>query len=290
MRVGLFLGSVLLLPANDVRHVGGPAAPVTASPSVVAPVLSSAPSTPPPSVASSRSTEPTPATSRTVAVPRLGPAGYGALKLGMGYREAAARVRARHIGRFEARSLFSTWLHVVIANGCRQTYRALKRRAWEESHGVPPLDRPDPRTTSVIAGSRLDFLDALDRLEAHRPDLVAPLVLRDVCQLDYREIATHLGIPEGTAKSRIHQARTDVRGYLLQDARTGRWPRRDPPTRARPPRRAPVPVLLVEHHRNPVRAAQPHHRDGLGDQAHRAHPGLVDGPGAEDGGELTAGQ
>jgi RNA polymerase sigma-70 factor (ECF subfamily) len=122
---------------------------------------------------------------------------------------------ARGIGAFESRSRFSTWLYVVVANSARQTYRTLSRRAAEEAHAVPPRDRPDPRTTSVIAGSRLDFLDALDRLEARRPDLVAPLVLRDVCQLDYREIATHLGIPEGTVKSRIHQARADVRDSLF---------------------------------------------------------------------------
>jgi RNA polymerase sigma factor (sigma-70 family) len=123
---------------------------------------------------------------------------------------------ARAITRFESRSLFTTWLHVVVANSARQTYRTLKRRAAEEPHDVLPADRPDPRTTSVIAGSRLDFLDALERLEARRPDLVAPLVLRDVCQLDYREIATHLNIPEGTVKSRIHQARADVRALLSQ--------------------------------------------------------------------------
>ncbi len=125
---------------------------------------------------------------------------------------------ARTISGFEGRSLFSTWLHVVIANSARQTYRALKRRAREETYDVLPADRPDPRTTSVIAGSRLDFLDALDRLEDRRPDLVAPLVLRDVCQLDYREIAAQLGIPEGTVKSRIHQARADVREHLIAGA------------------------------------------------------------------------
>ncbi|RZU53100.1 RNA polymerase sigma-70 factor (ECF subfamily) [Krasilnikovia cinnamomea] len=125
---------------------------------------------------------------------------------------------ARTIGRFEGRSRFTTWLHVVVVNSARQTYRTLRRRAREQSHDVPPVDLPDPRTTSVIAGSRLDFLDALNRLEQRRPDLVAPLVLRDVCQLEYREIAAQLGIPEGTVKSRIHQARTDLRGHLLQHA------------------------------------------------------------------------
>ncbi|WP_067498561.1 RNA polymerase sigma factor [Actinoplanes sp. TFC3] len=122
---------------------------------------------------------------------------------------------ARHIGGFESRSRFSTWLHVVTANSARQTYRSLKRRAVEQAHDVLPVEPADPRTTSVIAGSRLDLLEALDRLEARRPDLVAPMVLRDVCQLDYREIAAQLGIAEGTVKSRIHQARADVREYLL---------------------------------------------------------------------------
>ncbi|AEV81161.1 sigma subunit sigma24 [Actinoplanes sp. SE50] len=122
---------------------------------------------------------------------------------------------ARNIAGFEGRSKFSTWLHVIIANSSRQTYRMLKRRAAEQSHDETPIDVADPRTTSVIAGSRLDLLDALERLENRRAELVAPMVLRDICQLDYREIAEHLGIPEGTVKSRIHQARSDVRGFLL---------------------------------------------------------------------------
>jgi RNA polymerase sigma factor (sigma-70 family) len=121
---------------------------------------------------------------------------------------------ARTIHRFEGRSLFSTWLYVVVANSARQTYRSLKRRAAEQAHEIPPYDRPDPRTTSVIAGSRLDFLEALERLEARRPDLVAPVVLRDVCQLDYAEIAEHLGVPVGTVKSRIHSGRAGLREYL----------------------------------------------------------------------------
>ncbi|MEV6632170.1 RNA polymerase sigma factor [Actinoplanes sp. NPDC051470] len=122
---------------------------------------------------------------------------------------------ARSIPGFQGRSRFSTWLHVVVANSARQTYRSLQRRAREQAHDVLPVEPSDPRTTSVIAGSRLDLLDALDRLEERRPLLVAPLVLRDVCQLDYREIAGHLDIAEGTVRSRIHQARVEVRAYLM---------------------------------------------------------------------------
>ena len=121
---------------------------------------------------------------------------------------------ARKIDSFAGRSKFSTWLHIVTANCARQTYRSLKRRAEEQATPVLPLDTADPRTTSVIAGSRLDLLDALERLEAHRPELVAPLVLRDLCQLTYDEIADHLAIPVGTLKSRIHDARRHVRASL----------------------------------------------------------------------------
>jgi Sigma-70, region 4 len=49
---------------------------------------------------------------------------------------------------------------------------------------------------------------------ADRPELVTPLVLRDVCQLDYAEIADNLGIASGTPKSRIHAARQHVRASL----------------------------------------------------------------------------
>jgi RNA polymerase sigma factor (sigma-70 family) len=122
---------------------------------------------------------------------------------------------ARNIAGFEGRSRFSTWLYAVVANCARQTYRSLKRRAAERAGPLPPAAVVDPRTTSVIAGSRLDLLDALERLEAHRPELVAPLVLRDVCQLDYGEIAEYLAIPIGTVRSRIHHARRHVRASLL---------------------------------------------------------------------------
>ncbi|MFF5230658.1 RNA polymerase sigma factor [Dactylosporangium sp. NPDC000521] len=121
---------------------------------------------------------------------------------------------AMKISTFDARSRFSTWLYVVTANCARQTYRSLKRRASEQATPQLPLDTADPRTTSVIAGSRLDLLDALEQLEAHRSELVGPLVLRDLCQLSYEEIAAHLDVPLGTIKSRIHDARRHVRASL----------------------------------------------------------------------------
>ena len=121
---------------------------------------------------------------------------------------------ATRIGTFEGRSKFSTWLYEVTANQARQTYRSLRRRAAESTTDVP-VERPDPRTTSVIAGSRLDLLDALEVLGATHPLLVEALVLRDIQELDYNEISLLMDLPLGTVKSRIHQARKTIQPLLI---------------------------------------------------------------------------
>ena len=120
---------------------------------------------------------------------------------------------ATKIHTFSGRSKFTTWLHAVASNSARSTYRSLKRRAAERPSAEMPL-HADPRTTSVIAGSRLDLLEALEVVGSTHPELVEPLVLRDVQGLDYNEIARLLGAPLGTIKSRIHAARQAVRPLL----------------------------------------------------------------------------
>ena len=117
------------------------------------------------------------------------------------------------IHTFAGRSRFTTWLHAVAANSARSTYRSLKRRARELPTDQLPT-AADPRTTSVIAGSRLDFLEALEVLNVDHPALVEPLLLRDIQELEYSDIAELLGIPLGTVKSRIHSARQIVQPLL----------------------------------------------------------------------------
>ncbi|MEY9213785.1 RNA polymerase sigma factor [Thermobifida halotolerans] len=129
-------------------------------------------------------------------------------------QDALMRV-ASSIHRFRGDSMFTTWLYTVVSNSARQTYRSLKRRSAEmptEADRMP--HQSDPRTTSVIAGSRIDLLEALDQLERDRPNLVAPLVLRDLCQMEYGEIAAQLDLALGTVKSRIHEGRKRVRKAL----------------------------------------------------------------------------
>lgn len=120
---------------------------------------------------------------------------------------------ATKIHTFGGRSRFTTWLHAVASNSARSTYRTLKRRAAERAVDEMPV-HADPRTTSVIAGSRLDLLEALEVLASTSPELVEPLVLRDVQELDYNEISRLLDLPLGTVKSRIHHARKTVQPLL----------------------------------------------------------------------------
>ena len=120
---------------------------------------------------------------------------------------------ATKVHTYDGRSRFTTWLHAVASNSARTTYRTLKRRAIEQGYDEMP-QAADPRTTSVIAGSRLDLLEALDVLSATHPEMAEALVLRDVQELPYDEIAQVLGVPLGTVKAWIHRARNIVQPLL----------------------------------------------------------------------------
>ncbi|MEX0426016.1 RNA polymerase sigma factor [Nocardioides sp. DS6] len=122
---------------------------------------------------------------------------------------------ATKVGSWHGNGRFTTWMHVVALNAARSTYRRLRNQAVAaDPQEVGPLDRPDPRTTSVIAGTRLDLLDAMETLERDHPKYVEPLVLRDVYGLAYDEIAALLGLPLGTVKAQIHHGRQLTRPLL----------------------------------------------------------------------------
>jgi RNA polymerase sigma-70 factor (ECF subfamily) len=106
-------------------------------------------------------------------------------------------------------------MHVVALNSARSTYRRMKNQAI--SSDIAPMEKPDPRTTSVIAGTRLDLLEAMERLEKEHPQYVEPLMLRDVYGMSYDEIAQQVQAPLGTIKAQIHHGRKLVRPMLRGD-------------------------------------------------------------------------
>ncbi|KQV77470.1 RNA polymerase subunit sigma-24 [Nocardioides sp. Root122] len=121
---------------------------------------------------------------------------------------------ATKIGSWGGRGRFTTWLHIVAVNSARTTYRRLRNLATPTDFEDGAHDRPDPRTTSVIAGTRLDLLDAMETIERDHPQFVEPLLLRDVYGLPYDEIAALVDAPLGTVKAQIHHGRKLARPLL----------------------------------------------------------------------------
>jgi RNA polymerase sigma factor (sigma-70 family) len=119
----------------------------------------------------------------------------------------------RGIGTFAGRSRFTTWLYPVVANSAFVTYRRLRRTAHDAGLDAAP-EAADPARVSVIAGTRLDVVEALERLREQQPHVVEAVVLRDLMGLSYAEIAERLRVPLGTVKSRISHGRAALRTLL----------------------------------------------------------------------------
>ncbi len=132
----------------------------------------------------------------------------------------------RGLPRFDDRSRFSTWAYRIAVN-C--SIDEMRRRARTQTVSLDDLDRRgDPgwsASPSVGAAAasdpessatRLDVDAALRRLP---PEFRAPVVLRDLCGLDYAEIAEVLQLPPGTVRSRIARGRSAL-VHLLEPTRS----------------------------------------------------------------------
>jgi RNA polymerase sigma-70 factor (ECF subfamily) len=116
---------------------------------------------------------------------------------------------ARGIRRFDGRAAFTTWAYRVATNACIDELRRRRRRA------VPGLpDDLGQGEVAAIASVAIDGLPdrlAIDAALAELPEeFRAAVVLRDLCDLDYAEIAEALAIPPGTVRSRIARGRAQL--------------------------------------------------------------------------------
>ena len=114
------------------------------------------------------------------------------------------------LSRFDGRSAFTTWIYRIATNAALDELRKRSRRpalhsARDDGGFVPDaVDLVAERTVESVA-DRI----AIDRALAELSDeFRAAVVLRDVGDLDYAEIAEVLDIPIGTVKSRIARGRT----------------------------------------------------------------------------------
>jgi RNA polymerase sigma-70 factor (ECF subfamily) len=117
---------------------------------------------------------------------------------------------ARGIGRFDGRSRFGTWAYRVATNAALDELRRRQRRPRLDVSGdleTVTMDRQGSDTVGDATAIRLTIDDALDYLsEDHR----IAVVLRDIEDLDYAEIAAILGVPIGTVRSRIARGRAAI--------------------------------------------------------------------------------
>ena len=109
---------------------------------------------------------------------------------------------------------FGAWLHRLLVRSCYREARRGRRRWAIESEvretAVPALD------PSIDIADRDELERGFRRLE---PEARALIVLHHYLDLPLPEVAIALGIPLGTAKSRLHRALGSMRAALDADAR-----------------------------------------------------------------------
>jgi RNA polymerase sigma-70 factor (ECF subfamily) len=122
---------------------------------------------------------------------------------------------SRGISRYDARAAFTTWLYRVATNAALDEVRRRKRRPTpadvDALESAPaPAGGSGGSVESAVA-ARIDVDAALATLA---PEFRAAVVLRDLCDLDYAEIADALGVPLGTVRSRIARGRAAIAAEL----------------------------------------------------------------------------
>jgi RNA polymerase sigma-70 factor (ECF subfamily) len=118
-----------------------------------------------------------------------------------------------------AEGSFATWLARVTRNLLIDNYRRTRQERVTDSieeqlpvleeAGAAASERPD---RAVAGREASEILQAT--LQKLSPELREAVILRDLQEMEYREIAGVLGIPEGTVKSRINRGRAELARHL----------------------------------------------------------------------------
>lgn len=115
----------------------------------------------------------------------------------------------RGLRTFDGRSAFTTWSYRVATNACLDELRRRARRPVPAMADELPLVDPQPLPDHVT--DRLDIDAALARLPE---EFRVAVVLRDLCDLEYADIASLLDLPPGTVRSRIARGRAQLSRFL----------------------------------------------------------------------------
>jgi RNA polymerase sigma-70 factor, ECF subfamily len=119
----------------------------------------------------------------------------------------------KSLSSFDRRANFQTWLISVSRNLCIDHYRSVRKERETIDRDVDPGDLM-PVSAEVSPYAQLEHRDRVSMLReamTSLPDtLRTAVLLRDIQELTYQEIADRLALPEGTVKSRINRGRTEL--------------------------------------------------------------------------------
>ena len=126
-------------------------------------------------------------------------------------QDALAKVCVR-IRQFRGESQFTTWLHRLVVNTCRDVavrQRSLRCEPLLEDHRVAADG--DPARALDLSELRSELSAELGTIS---PQQARVVVLKDAFDWSFAEIAARAEIPVGTAKCYAHRARTSLRHRL----------------------------------------------------------------------------
>jgi RNA polymerase sigma-70 factor (ECF subfamily) len=139
---------------------------------------------------------------------------------------------------FDRRANFQTWIISISRNLCIDHYRSVRKERQTiarevDTNDLQPASRE--RTPYALAEHLVLRAQLKQGLEALPVALRTAVVLRDLQELSYQEIADQLALPEGTVKSRINRGRLELARQLkrLQDKQPVQRRRRGAPGRPR---------------------------------------------------------
>jgi RNA polymerase sigma-70 factor (ECF subfamily) len=140
----------------------------------------------------------------------------------------------RKLSSFRGDAAFTTWMHRVTVNACYDILRKQRRQpvlrlASDEGHAPPDTGPPVPDHADETVGG----IDAARALAEIPEEYRIVLVLADVHDLPYEEIARVLDVPIGTVKSRVHRGRLALARAMGLEGGPSRY-QREPTTAAQP--------------------------------------------------------